>query len=762
MSINSGEDLAAAASIAEVRLRLEAQQMRQKPASSYTRGTRDITEFFIATSKQLKSGELIKDEYFTLFEAVGALEIMDPKMDSGCIPEGDSFEPEFDVCGELDASQVLWIMDEIFQLEMNLHNGYPLSQNLFTSLHIFRLISYDNEYPYHFGYDQRQSTENHLVHTVLRAYCIGVLKCCQLALQLIQDHTFYEEEDFVTYLFGRELLPKMDCKESRQLLCTAVEWLENAELDSQIKDALRIRLALRHIMIEAFEGEDEWWPSLKLEIERIRKDHSLASAVQEAFSEKVQRQLATSTPPRPMPQVQWEESVKKWLQLCDDVVAARSLTSLRTAQSPHCLQRATWAFAYRDPLPNTFARAKMQEILTSDENVAGEVSHFDLMLTDIRDMVLCGDPVADPAAFSIEVPTDVRHQTSRIIESFMSGMFTEYLNIYRMVCQNRCRMRRTFTQAIPLLDEFETAARAADEDLNNIVAPRRFLDEAGKACTHSPLAAWVRYHKLQILEWTIQLGFETDLYLPREICNMYILLEANAEARGSHLQALEQVVEARSRGLISLTSGPDSNPSAANSDILYIESCQAWIGSLRRRTMATRLLSLSLASLYAMLEHYEIIDTKAKPYEDAQLRYEARMKPFLGMVNDGAPGLDYFTQMKTQMISGLVSTGQKPSLPSTMDAITKMIKETKDQLTALKQTSPAEGKYLGTEEQWKREMKSLETVCVAITVTVSQLSRIWRNRGKSALKDLIEVNFPAPGKRYHEWWVIPPIKERAQ
>lgn len=36
---------------------------------------RDVTEDFVAASKQLQSGELVKDEYFTLFEAVGALEV---------------------------------------------------------------------------------------------------------------------------------------------------------------------------------------------------------------------------------------------------------------------------------------------------------------------------------------------------------------------------------------------------------------------------------------------------------------------------------------------------------------------------------------------------------------------------------------------------------------------------------------------------------------------------------------------------------------
>ena len=39
------------------------------------RGVRDVTEEFAAAAKQLQAGQLVKDEYFTLFEAVGALEV---------------------------------------------------------------------------------------------------------------------------------------------------------------------------------------------------------------------------------------------------------------------------------------------------------------------------------------------------------------------------------------------------------------------------------------------------------------------------------------------------------------------------------------------------------------------------------------------------------------------------------------------------------------------------------------------------------------
>lgn len=99
---------------AVARLRAEARQTM----ANTSRGLRNVTEEFSAASSQLVAGQLVKDEFFTLFEAVGALEasqafflqraivhgaldvvtrpkgssltqkqqIMDPKMDSGYVP----------------------------------------------------------------------------------------------------------------------------------------------------------------------------------------------------------------------------------------------------------------------------------------------------------------------------------------------------------------------------------------------------------------------------------------------------------------------------------------------------------------------------------------------------------------------------------------------------------------------------------------------------------------------------------------------------
>jgi hypothetical protein len=100
---NGGVDATSIAAT-EARLRREAFEMRQNPLSS-ARAARDITDDFIAATRQLPPGELIKDAYFTLFEAVGALEVRSPAFLSICLSSLRACTPiyriRFDISGDL-------------------------------------------------------------------------------------------------------------------------------------------------------------------------------------------------------------------------------------------------------------------------------------------------------------------------------------------------------------------------------------------------------------------------------------------------------------------------------------------------------------------------------------------------------------------------------------------------------------------------------------------------------------------------------------
>lgn len=223
------------------------------------------------------------------------------------ISQDDTFEAEFEPSDGLNASEVIWVMDQLLCLEVSWLDGYPLSQTIYTSLHIDRLLSPDKVHKDTFYFGSKPppllTERDALVHKVLRAYCIALIKSCQLILYLIQSQNFYEEEDFVTHLFGRELLPEVGSIAAKNRLAEAISWISESSLPESVRYALTARCRFRLALLQTLGEDARRWEGLIEYIGTITESHGAAKSCPAAFSEKVQRQLATSTPPRLMIQV---------------------------------------------------------------------------------------------------------------------------------------------------------------------------------------------------------------------------------------------------------------------------------------------------------------------------------------------------------------------------------------------------------------------------------------------------------------------------
>ncbi|KAF2716425.1 Mak10-domain-containing protein [Polychaeton citri CBS 116435] len=716
--------------------------------------TKDITGSFIAASKELRPGQLVKDEYFPLFDAVSALEIMDPKMDSGYIPPDDQGSDEFDVAASMSAEEAVWLIDQLICQEMAWHEGHPLSQTLFRSLHIDRLLSPENRYPYTFFEDQKDQKRTDLndgesiTHKVVRAYCLSLVKAMECVLELMQTQSWYDEEDFVPHLFGRDLLPRVTIDDARYYVEEALQYLATNTLAEDTRMALEHRLVMRKNMLNNFvdfiprERKPKWQEVIG-DFARVKERHSLGKPIEAAFSDSVQRRLATSAPPRPSVSLSWEFACGKWSKFFDDNESIGDLTGFWIRQSPHCLKRAVWVFSERHA--HAYTRALMQFVLLDGGLISGDVQHIDLLLTDIRDLVLAGSDIADPSSFQIEVPTDPRHRTSRILEDFMDKAFDEYLMLYRSVCQNRCRTRRLLTQAMSVWEGLEKEAFDADQKLSKISPQPVLPDSDGAPTSLAPLSFWTRSHKLQVIESCIQLGFELDIYFPDELGQMYCYLCSIVEQRIVILEHLERFVRFRMM----------QNTSAGNT--MYVSQTLAsedWIRSLLVTARASGMLAASSSRLWRLLVALKVIEPPLRPYATPQLWFEARMKTYL--TTSDAPPMDGFSNARRV---------DEP-VQESFYFIEEANKEVKSDLQQLKQMKPDHLKCIGTYEQWKVEVKQLETTLVAMNVQVHLLKRlcdrhgIKQSIGRESLKGLVDITVPEVGRRYHKWWVVPLLKEK--
>jgi hypothetical protein len=516
-------------------------------------------------------------------------------------------------------------------------------------------------------------------------------------------------------------------------------------LDERVKTALNTRLLIRQEALFALEdGSLAGWQSLKALILQLGDAGQDVQPTTAAFSDKVQRQLATSTPPRILPTMSWKESRGVWLQMCEDVIAAIELTSMWVRQNPHSLQNATWTFASRKPAPNTYARARMQDILTTDDRVADDVSQFDLLLADIRGLVLAGDALGDLSSFQIEDVNDVRYQASRIIEGFMSKAFNEYLNFYRILCLNRCRTRRRLTQLVSALADLMYDATEADSQMDQIIAPRQVLDESGNVQQLQPMTLWTSIYRNRITQHVIHLGFETDLYLPDELGTVYMILNELANETLHNIDRSLLFMKDRITGLHHVN------------DATSKEECDGamiYLNSVRDQIELVATLATCLADVYILLEISGLISPVNQDFTPANLRYEARMKPLLKAEPTRWPSLDDVERVKCS---------KHITLRSLCENIPDLMKNARRSLSRLKTYTPVQARYIGSEVRWHRDIKQLETVCVATTVLVSQLESVCERRGvldASHLGDVLELVLP--GKRYHDWWVVPQLREKS-
>lgn len=235
---------------------------------------------------------------------------MDPKMDSGFLAPGETLVDEYDIQRPLLPVEVLGIMDQLLCCEMAWHEGYPLAQTVFTSHYIDKLLSTEAKRIVDVQFSHGEAKGGGLVHVALRAYCIGLVKCIDYALDEVNRSlegggsrvNFYEEEDFSGSTYGRELFTGISKDNIIATLYEAAVWIdeqtEKGTENESVWGALKARIDFRIEMLLAMATDErhsiplsESWENVSRSLKLQNQTHHLGKAVPESFSPKIQRRL---------------------------------------------------------------------------------------------------------------------------------------------------------------------------------------------------------------------------------------------------------------------------------------------------------------------------------------------------------------------------------------------------------------------------------------------------------------------------------------
>lgn len=184
--------------------------------------------------------------------------------------------------------------------------------------------------------------EDTLADVVLRPFCLGMAKSCDPVIQEIISEHYYEEEDFLTNTFSQDLLTTISVEEVCQLLLDAVNTLRQRRLPEAMERAICHRLEMRAHLLKALEGWQTGidadtaadWRAVLDSLPRIESSHDLSKEVPKVFTDRVQRYLTSSTPPRPMIETPWAEAMKQLRSTCEDTVEAYRLQEVCQSFNP--------------------------------------------------------------------------------------------------------------------------------------------------------------------------------------------------------------------------------------------------------------------------------------------------------------------------------------------------------------------------------------------------------------------------------------------
>lgn len=207
-------------------------------ASEYPKyGWVDITQDFKSACSELNLGELAQDMLFGLFEAMSAIEMMDPKMDVGMgYNKNDATPHTFESAVEagvlklngLTNEELIGIFDALFTCIVSWLEGNSMDQVLFTCFYLHAPSKIDDK--------------------SLKAFCHTVRHLIIHIKNIIISSSVNEEEDFQLYGNSSLLAPEDSCSASlipAMLKDAEDDLVRQSKLSSQPEDIMAVVYRLR-------------------------------------------------------------------------------------------------------------------------------------------------------------------------------------------------------------------------------------------------------------------------------------------------------------------------------------------------------------------------------------------------------------------------------------------------------------------------------------------------------------------------------------
>jgi len=468
----------------------------------------DVTSIFDQATQGMKVGEMIESPQFRLFDAMSAIEIMDPKMDSGFNNSEDmTMEKAVEsgiITRNIPHEDLVAIWDQLLMYYLLWLDGHTIVQTCFCCLYLHDLEAHVKPIPL-FG-----------------AFVDAFLVACRSARSAVLKAGVFDDEDFLPSMFGINLdigAYSTDPGEVRKRLEKERQTLSSDTSQAAQAVACRLEFIGEYMLAlidldrdtaTAASGkslQDRLTSCLGL-VEKLEQSSSSTPCALRCFDPSINRKLLVPGPPRTVEPIQdphvtfsmWGSHVHELL-LCDGL-SQKSL-----------MQLLDGCITYKDQ-PNVLTRS-IAQLHTCESGLIRKLMLESLSL--------------------FHLPKEASQHCKKVVDGFLERSESLFAHMLKLTHSNCARRFRRLAHIFSDFNSLQHEAWSLDENLRHTF---------GANLRHpQPCWNWIMEHCVQAMITKLMLGFELELYEPGEFHMIYWYADYLYGLRVFNLKELHQAAE---------------------------------------------------------------------------------------------------------------------------------------------------------------------------------------------------------------------------
>lgn len=493
---------------------------------------REITRPFLEATKELVLGELLHDDMFGLFEAMSAIEMMDPKMDAGMLCNRQNRKPHsFQSAKEsgylqlrdIEPAHQIAIIDQTLACLVTWLEGHSLAQTVFTNLYLHSPFEIEDP--------------------IIKATAIFTLKLIDVIRDILSRGSVYEEEDFQPLVYNFKLCEEISPHKAGAMLREVEDDLQRvlrstkSKTDAQqskehtMATALHARIRFCRMFYLALislvkhdipEGQRQLTSALE-QVKTMASTTHLGTQVDISkenpigFERLANQRLLPPTFPRYTEIKSNEDAVEFFQRTAEHLLEATNVTQLNTF--PAVLE----FFINFSAQPTCVVSRSMLQLLYQPLYMMSQVpgvtcpadrKNVPLLQDLLKDA--CRAFIAPPALTSSSLAPFNTIEIKNNVDSFFNQCCRPMGLLLQTFGHNQARRR---DKIATLLEEFAAIQEVSDklDDMLNSLSQ----SSDGPRPHMLFFSTWLLYHVLRLMVRYLLSGFELELYSTHEYPYLY-------------------------------------------------------------------------------------------------------------------------------------------------------------------------------------------------------------------------------------------------